>query len=164
MSIEIKLKLVCIMCIIVIIDKPKTNLEQLKEELRLRHMERDERNKLKSLIQETDCCSTNLCLTNVNPYISESDLVKIFGRHGALASVKILWPRSNEPSRSNSNQAFVAYMSRKDAERALQDLRDRKDMRIEWGKAVELSQHPLFIPPELMKLYLPPPYTGMLNT
>lgn len=142
-------------------------MEQLKEELRLRHMERDERNKLKStLSKETDCTSTNLFLTNINPHINESELVNIFGRHGALASVKILWPRSDEPGRGSSsrNQAFVAYMSRKDAERALHDFRDRKDMRVEWGKAVELPQHPLFVPPELMKLFLPPPYTGMLNT
>lgn len=127
-------------------------------------MERDERQKLKSLLdKDTKCNSTNLFLTNIKPHMNESELINIFGRHGALASVKILWPRLEEPSRSSSsgNQGFVAYMSRKDAERALEELRNRKDMRIEWGKAVELPQHPLFVPPELMKPYLPPPYTGM---
>lgn len=150
------------MLICVVADKPKTNLEQLKEELRLRHMERDERNKLKSAVNaDLESCSTNLFLTNIDPKITEQDLLNIFGRYGALGSVKIMWPRS-EDMMHNYNNGFVAYMSRKDAERALDDLKERDDMKLGWGKAVELPQHPLFVPPELMRLYLPPPYTGIL--
>lgn len=85
----------------------------------------------------------------------------MFGAFGPLASVKIMWPRNEEKGRNNSNCGFVAFMSRKDGERALKELKNRDDMRIGWGKPVEVPPHPIYIPPELVKLLLPPPCSGL---
>ncbi|XP_022913572.1 U2 snRNP-associated SURP motif-containing protein-like [Onthophagus taurus] len=147
--------------------KPKSNLELLKEELRQRHIERDERLKIRNesstqnlvCFESDDVSTTNLFVANINVNITEQDLMKIFGVYGPLASVKIMWPRNEE--RGRSNVGFVAYMSRKDGERALECLKNRDDMRVGWAKPVELPQHPVYIPPELLKLLLPPPQTGL---
>lgn len=146
-------------------EKPKSNLEQLKEELRARHLERNEKYKMDdsasnfSFFENADQNTTNLFVANMNPKMTEQDLIKIFGNFGPLASVKIMWPRNEEKGRTNCG--FVAYMSRKDGERALVELKNRDDMRIGWGKPVELPAHPIFIPHELLKILLPPPYTGL---
>jgi len=39
-----------------------------------------------------------------------------------LASVKIMWPRSNDKKVRSGNCGFVAFMNRKDAENALKEL------------------------------------------
>ncbi|KAF5303092.1 hypothetical protein FQR65_LT08424 [Abscondita terminalis] len=149
-------------------EKPKTNLEILKEELKLRHIERKERIKLKENLtmysasnvgENVDPTTTNLFIAHVNVKTTESDLMKLFGSYGPLASVKIMWPRIDERNRT-TNCGFVAFMSRKDAERAMCHLKDLDDMRIGWGKAVEIPSHPIYIPPDLLKLSLPPPHTG----
>jgi len=81
--------------------------------------------------------TTNLYLGNLNPKISEQQLMEIFGRYGPLASIKIMWPRSEEEKQRGRNCGFVAYMSRKDAERALRTLNGRYimgyEMRLGWG-------------------------------
>lgn len=51
--------------------------------------------------------------------MNEEMLCKEFGRYGPLASVKIMWPRTEEERCRTSNRAFVAFMTRKDAEKAL---------------------------------------------
>lgn len=51
--------------------------------------------------------------------MNEEILCKEFGKYGPLASVKIMWPRTDEERCRTSNRAFVAFMTRKDAERAL---------------------------------------------
>ncbi|KAJ8982514.1 hypothetical protein NQ317_018555 [Molorchus minor] len=104
--------------------------------------------------------STNLFVANLNSKITESHLMMEFGAYGPLASVKIMWPRGEEKQR-NSNCGFVAFMSRKDAERALRENKNRDDMRVGWGKSVEIPAHPIYIPSELLKLYLPPPLSGL---
>lgn len=48
--------------------------------------------------------------------------MEVFGRFGPLASIKIMWPRSDEEKSRGRNCGFVAYMSRKDGERALRCL------------------------------------------
>lgn len=146
-------------------EKPKSNLELLKEELRLRHLERSDKYKTEEVpvnftfFNTSDQNTTNLFVANINPKITEQDLIKIFGVYGPLASVKIMWPKNDDKARTNCG--FVAYMSRKDGERALQELKNYDDMRIGWGKPVELPAHPIYIPPELLKLLLPPPYSGL---
>lgn len=45
--------------------------------------------------------------------------METFGRYGPLASIKIMWPRSDEEKARGRNCGFVAFMSRKDGERAL---------------------------------------------
>lgn len=51
--------------------------------------------------------------------MNEEMLCREFGKYGPLASVKIMWPRTDEERCRTSNRAFVAFMTRKDAERAL---------------------------------------------
>lgn len=91
--------------------------------------------------------------------------MEIFGRYGPLASIKIMWPRSEEEKLRGRNCGFVAYMSRKDAERALKTLNGRYvmsyEMRLGWGKAVPIMNQPIFIPPPLLELTMPPPPSGL---
>lgn len=45
-----------------------------------------------------------------------------FGKYGPLASVKIMWPRTDEERARGRNCGFVAFMSRVDAERAMKSM------------------------------------------
>lgn len=49
--------------------------------------------------------------------------MELFGRFGPLASVKIMWPRTDEEKSRGRNCGFVAFMNRKDGERALKHLK-----------------------------------------
>lgn len=69
-----------------------------------------------------DPTTTNLYIGNLNPTVTENDLCDIFGKFGPLASIKIMWPRTDEERARNRNSGFVAYMSRIDGERALKVL------------------------------------------
>lgn len=64
----------------------------------------------------------NLLIINVINQITEQQLMEIFGKFGPLASIKIMWPRSDEEKARQRNCGFVAFMSRKDGERALKNL------------------------------------------
>lgn len=91
--------------------------------------------------------------------------MEIFGRYGPLASIKIMWPRSEEEKQRGRNCGFVAYMARKDAERALKTLHGRYimgyEMRLGWGKSVPILNQPIFIPPTMLELTIPPPSSGL---
>ena len=54
--------------------------------------------------------------------MSEQQLCELFGRYGPLASVKIMWPRTDEERSRGKNCGFVAFMNRKDGERAMNAL------------------------------------------
>ncbi|XP_070538987.1 U2 snRNP-associated SURP motif-containing protein-like isoform X3 [Ptychodera flava] len=112
-----------------------------------------------------DPLTTNLYIGNINPKMTEEDLCREFGKFGPLASVKIMWPRTEEEKARNRNCGFVAYMNRKDAERALKMLQDKEimsyDMKLGWGKAVPIPPHPVYIPPQMVELTLPPPPSGL---
>lgn len=69
-----------------------------------------------------DPTTTNLYLGNLNPSVNENDLCDIFGKFGPLASIKVMWPRTDEEKARNRNSGFVAYMSRIDADRAMRTL------------------------------------------
>lgn len=143
-------------------EKPKSNLEALKEELKLRHSLKDS-NKSRTAVEtvsSNDPATTNLFVANLNPTVTENDLMLLFGAYGPLASVKIMWPRGDDKNRS-TNCGFVAFMSRKDGERALKELQHRDDMRVGWAKWVEIPSHPVYVPPDLLKMYLPPPPSGL---
>lgn len=109
--------------------------------------------------------TTNIYLGNLNPKISEQQLMELFGRYGPLASIKIMWPRSEEEKSRGRNCGFVAYMSRVDAERALKNLNGRDvmgyEMKLGWGKSVTILNHPIFIPPALVEHVMPPPPSGL---
>lgn len=176
-------------------EKKKSNLELFKEELRMIQEEREERHRLKSMIKEQvktgkidpvdtqirladdyrypsygsydtgDPSTTNLYLGNLNPKMTEQQLCEIFGRFGPLASVKIMWPRSDEERARGRNCGFVAYMNRKDGERAMKNLNGKEimnfEMKLGWGKAVPIPPHPIYIPPAMVELTLPPPPSGL---
>lgn len=109
--------------------------------------------------------TTNIYLGNLNPKITEQQLMEIFGRYGPLASIKIMWPRSEEEKSRGRNCGFVAYMSRLDAERALRCLNGRDvmgyEMKLGWGKSVSILTYPIYIPPTLLEYTLPPPPSGL---
>ena len=55
--------------------------------------------------------------------MNEEMLCQQFGKFGALASVKVMWPRTEEERARNKNCGFVAYMKREDAEKALDTMK-----------------------------------------
>ncbi|KAG7257362.1 hypothetical protein CRUP_005440 [Coryphaenoides rupestris] len=82
-------------------EKKKSNLELFKEELK------HSRSRLSSAGSHD---------------MNEEMLCQEFGRYGPLASVKIMWPRTDEERARERNCGFVAFMNRRDAERALKNL------------------------------------------
>ncbi|XP_055702825.1 U2 snRNP-associated SURP motif-containing protein [Phlebotomus papatasi] len=167
-------------------EKKKSNLELFKEELRQIQEEREERHKYKNVARsmlshldsdtgtkENDVGSfdngdpntTNLYLGNLSPKITEQQLMELFGKYGPLASIKIMWPRSEEEKSRGRNCGFVAYMSRRDAERALKCLNGCDvmgyEMKLGWGKSVPILNHPIYIPPALVEYSMPPPPSGL---
>ncbi|XP_075014426.1 U2 snRNP-associated SURP motif-containing protein isoform X10 [Calonectris borealis] len=112
-----------------------------------------------------DPSTTNLYLGNINPQMNEEMLCQEFGRFGPLASVKIMWPRTDEERARERNCGFVAFMNRRDAERALKNLNGKMimsfEMKLGWGKAVPIPPHPIYIPPSMMEHTLPPPPSGL---
>nr|KAF6387435.1 hypothetical protein mMyoMyo1_007933 [Myotis myotis] len=81
-----------------------------------------------------DPSTTNLYLGNINPQMNEEMLCQEFGRFGPLASVKITWPRTDEERARERNCGFVAFMNRRDTERALKNLSGKIIMSFEMKK------------------------------
>uniref|UniRef100_A0A8K9WPB6 Zgc:163098 n=1 Tax=Oncorhynchus mykiss TaxID=8022 RepID=A0A8K9WPB6_ONCMY len=168
-------------------EKKKSNLELFKEELKQIQEEREERHKKKknepgggygeldipltrrsSKIFDDDPATpntTNLYIGCINPKMNEEMLCKEFGKYGPLASVKIMWPRSDEERTRVTNRGFVAFMTRKDAERALAALDGKTvlgfEMKLGWGKAVRIPPQPLYTPIGVLKISTPPPPSGL---
>lgn len=167
-------------------EKRKSNLELFKEELKTIQEEREERHKYKGIVKSTvgssiyetedstnkigsfdngDPTTTNLYLGNLNPKITEQQLMQVFGKYGPLASIKIMWPRSDEEKARGRNCGFVAFMNRKDGERALKHINGKDvmqyEMKLGWGKGVPIPAHPIYIPPAMLQLTLPPPHSGL---
>uniref|UniRef100_A0AAZ3RYB7 RRM domain-containing protein n=1 Tax=Oncorhynchus tshawytscha TaxID=74940 RepID=A0AAZ3RYB7_ONCTS len=109
--------------------------------------------------------TTNLYIGCINPKMNEEMLCKEFGKYGPLASVKIMWPRSDEERTRVTNRGFVAFMTRKDAERALAALDGKTvlgfEMKLGWGKAVRIPPQPLYTPIGVLKISTPPPPSGL---
>ena len=55
--------------------------------------------------------------------MNEEMLCQHFGKFGPLASIKIMWPRTEEEKSRNRNCGFVAFMRREDAEKALEAMK-----------------------------------------
>ncbi|XP_032389947.1 U2 snRNP-associated SURP motif-containing protein [Etheostoma spectabile] len=166
-------------------EKKKSNLELFKEELKLIQEEREERFKKKkndsgggggfgdldtplsgrsSLYDDlTVPTTTNLYISCISPKMNEEILCKEFGKYGPLASVKIMWPRTDEERCRTSNRAFVAFMTRKDAERALASLDGKVimglEMKLGWGKPARIPPQPLYTPVGVRAT--PPPPSGL---
>ncbi|XP_076024386.1 U2 snRNP-associated SURP motif-containing protein isoform X2 [Genypterus blacodes] len=166
-------------------DKKKSNLELFKEELKIIQEKREERHKRKkndpgggggfgdldlpltgrsSLYDDLSVpTSTNLYISCISPKMNEEMLCKEFGKYGPLASVKIMWPRTDEERCRTSNRAFVAFMTRKDAERALASLDGKVimgfEMKLGWGKPARIPPLPLYTSVGLRAT--PPPPSGL---
>lgn len=97
--------------------------------------------------------------------MTEQQLCDIFGRYGPLASVKIMWPRTEEQRAVARNCGFVAFMNRIDAERALENLRGKElmgyEMKLGWGKTVPIPVYPVYVPPLLLELIKAPSQSGL---
>ena len=63
---------------------------------------------------------------NLMLQMNEEQLCRVFGKYGPLASVKIMWPRTEEEKSRNRNCGFVAFMNRKDGEKALDDIEGKE--------------------------------------
>ncbi|BES91658.1 cwf21 [Nesidiocoris tenuis] len=169
-------------------EKKKSNLELFKEELRMMQQEREERHKYKGVVSKSlpamdselskglmiddkgsyDCGdpnTTNIYLGNISPKITEQQLMEVFGKYGPLASIKIMWPRSDEEKSRGRNCGFVAFMSRKDGDRAMKALNGKEvlgyEMKLGWGKGVPIPHFPIYVPPALLALTQPPPPSGL---
>eukprot|EP01084_Bolivina_argentea_P200401 342696_1 len=84
--------------------------------------------------------STNLYVGNLPLNICETELMEIFGKYGIIASVKIMWPRTEQEHARDRLCGFVSYIRRCDAEMALNELKDvhlfGERLRLGWGKPV----------------------------
>ncbi|XP_038145071.1 U2 snRNP-associated SURP motif-containing protein isoform X2 [Cyprinodon tularosa] len=169
-------------------EKKKSNLELFKEELKLIQEEREERHKRKkndpevgregggyadldvpvpgrSMLYDdlSTPVTTNLYINCISPKMNEELLCREFCKYGPLASVKIMWPRTDEERCRTSNRAFVAFMTRKDAERAMAALDGKVimgfEMKLGWGKPARIPPQPLYTPAGVR--VTPPPPSGL---
>ncbi|KAJ3046205.1 U2 snRNP-associated SURP domain-containing protein [Rhizophlyctis rosea] len=151
----------------------KRNLDMFLEELKREQEERDQRLKskharmgdrdsqpegltLRAAFEENpgshdtgDPDTTNLYVGNISPDVDEDMLCRAFAVHGPIASVKIMWPRTQEERERKRNCGFVSFMTREAAQNALKSL-DGFDllgyvMRVGWGKAVAIPPKPIFV-------------------
>lgn len=126
-------------------------LEEMKkeEELKSKYGKNDNNTEERTGSHDTgDPETTNLYIGNINPTVNEEMLCKKFAQYGPIASVKIMWPRTQEEKDRNRNCGFVSFMKRKDAENALKDT-DGKEfmnniMHVGWSKAVPIPPKPIY--------------------
>ncbi|KAH6782174.1 RNA recognition motif protein [Perilla frutescens var. frutescens] len=95
--------------------------------------------------------TTNLYVGNLSPQVDENFLLRTFGRFGPTASVKIMWPRTEEERRRQRNCGFVSFMNRADAQAAKDEMQGvvvyEYELKIGWGKSVSLPSQALPAPP-----------------
>uniref|UniRef100_A0AC34QMV4 U2 snRNP-associated SURP motif-containing protein n=1 Tax=Panagrolaimus sp. JU765 TaxID=591449 RepID=A0AC34QMV4_9BILA len=107
--------------------------------------------------------TTNLYISFLPLDTTLEDLYDTFGTFGPLASARILHPRAGDQRQHLF--AFVAYMSRKDAERALRTMNGSElngnEIKVSWGKVVEIPSVPFYVPPALAAMALPDSPTGL---
>lgn len=107
--------------------------------------------KLPGSFDDGDPQTTNLYVGNLAPQVDENFLLRTFGRFGPIASVKIMWPRTDEERRRQRNCGFVAFMNRGDAQAAKDEMQGvilfEYEVKLGWGKAVALPAQALPAPP-----------------
>ncbi|WMV42559.1 hypothetical protein MTR67_035944, partial [Solanum verrucosum] len=69
-----------------------------------------------------DTQTTNFYVGNLSPQVDENFLLHTFGRFGPIASVKIMWPRTEEERRRQRNCGFVSFMNSADAQAATDEM------------------------------------------
>ncbi|GMH20336.1 hypothetical protein Nepgr_022177 [Nepenthes gracilis] len=105
----------------------------------------------KGSFDDGDPQTTNLYVGNLSPKVDENFLLRTFGRFGPIASVKIMWPRTDEERRRQRNCGFVAFMNRADGQAAKEEMQGvvvyEYELKIGWGKSVALPAQALPAPP-----------------
>ncbi|CAO2814679.1 unnamed protein product [Amaranthus hypochondriacus] len=100
---------------------------------------------------EGDLQSTNLYVGNLSPQVDENFLLRTFGRFGPIASVKIMWPRTEEERIRQKNCGFVSFMKRGDAQAAKDEMQGIVvydfELNLGWGKSISLPSQALPAPP-----------------
>eukprot|EP01062_Namystynia_karyoxenos_P051420 TRINITY_DN40369_c0_g1_i2.p1 TRINITY_DN40369_c0_g1~~TRINITY_DN40369_c0_g1_i2.p1 ORF type:complete len:465 (+),score=70.19 TRINITY_DN40369_c0_g1_i2:76-1395(+) len=96
--------------------------------------------------------STNIAIDGLDHRtINEASLVRTFGEHGAIASVKIMWPRTDQERARVFTKAYVNFMDIEDARRAFEALHGTAlcgcRMRLSWGRSMSKPAIPLYVPP-----------------
>ncbi|TKY45633.1 U2 snRNP-associated SURP motif-containing protein [Spatholobus suberectus] len=118
----------------------------------------DPSGKLPGSFDDGDPQTTNLYVGNLSPKVDENFLLRTFGRFGPIASVKIMWPRTEEERRRQRNCGFVAFMNRADGQAAKTKCKVgtnicagvvvyEYELKIGWGKSVALPSQALPAPP-----------------
>ena len=89
---------------------------------------------------------------NVSTNATEMEIADEFCRFGAVGSIKVMYPRSTGDGGGSSRRsmsAFVAFMKRDDAERALEEMNGRRmrgnELRCNWGKPVTLPGEAAYV-------------------
>ncbi|KAJ2822150.1 hypothetical protein IWW50_004337, partial [Coemansia erecta] len=142
-------------------DKKKRNLDTFLEELKHGQEQREGRRKTKRKgsgepadgdsgdPKRAHGLSTNLYISGLHPDVDEQALGAAFARHGAVGSVKIMWPRTAEEAARGRNSGFVSFMERAGAEAALQAMDSAElhgvELRVVWGKHVVVPEEPMFV-------------------
>ncbi|KAI3828593.1 hypothetical protein L1987_02697 [Smallanthus sonchifolius] len=102
-------------------------------------------------LDDGDPQTTNLYVGNLAPQVDENFLLRTFGRFGPIASVKIMWPRTEEERKRQKNCGFVAFMNRADGQAAKDEMQGvvvyDYELNIGWGKSVSLPSQSLPAPP-----------------
>ncbi|XP_075110644.1 protein RRC1 isoform X1 [Nicotiana tabacum] len=102
-------------------------------------------------LDDGDPQTTNLYVGNLSPQVDENFLLRTFGRFGPIASVKIIWPRTEEERKRQRNCGFVSFMNRADAQAANDEMQGvvvyEYELKIGWGKSVSLPSQSLPAPP-----------------
>lgn len=108
--------------------------------------------------------TTNLYLCGISPEMHDKELMETFGKFGALASVKILYPKSEEERLKNKgrgNSGFICFMTRDSAEEAKLEMDQTSvknyKLKVQWAKSIKaLPYTPIYFPEILKDLLLPP--------
>ncbi|EOD12424.1 hypothetical protein EMIHUDRAFT_437368, partial [Emiliania huxleyi CCMP1516] len=137
-------------------DRGPSQMEEFMMELRREQEERDSRGERDSDVRKSDAPTsfdnqdpdtTNLYIGNLSPNVSEEALFRSFQHFGAIQSVKIMWPRSEDERLTKRLNGFVAFVKRADAARAKDEMNETEllgyVMRIGWGKTVARPTQPI---------------------
>ncbi|KAJ1283769.1 hypothetical protein BS78_03G151800 [Paspalum vaginatum] len=119
---------------------PSSRFDELPDEF-------DPTGKFLGSFDDGDRQTTNLYVGNLSPKVDENFLLRTFGRFGPIASVKIMWPRTEKERRRQRNCGFVAFMNRADGQAAKDEMQGvfvyDYELKIGWGKSVALPSQAL---------------------
>ncbi|KAG0314102.1 U2 snRNP-associated SURP domain-containing protein [Linnemannia gamsii] len=125
-----------------------------------------------------DLSTSNLYVGNLHPAVNEEQLCMEFGIYGPIASVKVMWPRTQEEIDRGCNIGFVNFMERADATVSLREMEGKEilgfPIKLGWSKAAPIPAEPLFVhkdykaPPKAAKVQvrktIPPSSTDIIVT